>query len=126
MKERDMDNIKVTIQQLAEAAQALSWLGEQKLPADRILPLIRTRRVANEHLKKFTEDRNEAIKHFAGDAPAVPAALIAQCNAVIDPMLTELVEIPDPGLTWAMTEKLFTTANQLEALLWLIKDVPLG
>jgi hypothetical protein len=120
------DRLKVSILDLTNAGQALAWLGEQKLPLDHVLAFIATRRVANQHVKDFYEARNSIIKRYAGDAPTISQERLPEANAEIEAVLRGIVEVPDPGLTWEATKGLFTTANQLEPLLWLIHDVPLG
>ncbi len=122
------ETIKVSILDLTNAAQELSWLGEQKLPGDRVLPLIRTRRVAQEHLTDFSEARDAIVKRYAGGEKQIAQGLVTQANEEITALTKEVVEIPDPELTWKITQTLFEgdgRANRLQPLLFLIKGVPL-
>ncbi len=123
-----VEHIKVSILDLTNAAPELSWLGEQKLPGDRVLPLIRTRRIAQEHLTDFATARDAIVKRYAGGEKQIPQELVTQANEEITVLTKEVVEIPDPGLTWGMTKELFESdgrANRLQPLLFLIKGVPL-
>ena len=119
------DNLKVSMADLVNATQALGWLGEQRLPNDRILPLIRARRVAQGHVEDFSEARNAIVKRYIPEGQkAVPPEKAEEAGAEIALLLAETVEVPDPGLTWEMTKALFEKASQLEPLLWLIGGIP--
>jgi hypothetical protein len=116
-------NIKVQVGDVANARDAMIWLGEQTLPIDQVLPFIRSRRIANTLIGDYNDARNSIIRRYAngGDKVTNDSPAIAEINA----LLFKNVEVPDPGITWEMVKDFKWTANQLDALSWLIHDIPL-
>jgi hypothetical protein len=128
-----MATISVSVLELLTAAQQqnsgqlspLAWLGEQRL-REKALGLIATRRTVQTALEDFQKAREAVLKRYAGEDGRVPAEKEKEANEEIVALANEHVEVHDAKLTWSDVQSLDWTANRLEALMWLIHDIPEG
>jgi hypothetical protein len=118
------DLLTATQQQNPAELPPLAWLGEQPLRG-KVLGLIATRRTVQTALEDFGKARQAIVAKYLGADGKVPPEKEQEVREEIIALAkNECVEVHDAGLTWSDVQSLDWTANRLEALMWLIHDVP--
>lgn len=116
--------INAQVGDILNAQKAMIWLGEQKLPVPLMLSYMATKRIANTKIADYQELSNSIIRRYSNGGNAIPPNSPGVIE--INELLKQPVEIPDPGITWEMVKDFdWPNTNTLEALTWLIHDIPL-
>jgi flagellar motor switch/type III secretory pathway protein FliN len=108
--------MNVTLKEIVNAREALTNLGQQKLPVKISYGISKIIRHANKHLNELTETKNSIVKHLVPEGTEVTEEITQEINTQMNEALNVIVEIPVYKIDLSNISSLELTSRDIIAL----------